>query len=147
MKINGHEVKNPRILRRMVSSIHKTGKEELVQIIQDIYPGTTKKEARQAYDMVTSAINGWMIAFTKDLPKGMHAKLLLRDCFSVNLCWMKGKQDVYPDYPKIWVIANDTAARNFRRMRMREFALMHQKGQLRGALRHETIQANSNTRI
>jgi len=45
--------------------------------MRDLEPGLTRKEAEKAYDLVTAAINGWLRAYTREFPKGLHAKLLL----------------------------------------------------------------------
>ena len=66
-----------KVKSRIVRRVDRTGKPELVQIMRDLEPGLTRKEAEKAYDLVTAAINGWLRAYTREFPKGLHAKLLL----------------------------------------------------------------------
>lgn len=123
----GREIVNPRKLRILASSIHRTGKPQLIQIMRDLESGLTVREASKAYDRVTAAINGWIVAVTKDLSKDLHVKLLITNCFSVNCAWFKGKPGVYPDYPKLWIQVGDRRGKpgprsQIRRMRMREWS-------------------------
>ena len=107
---------------RIVTRVHRTGKPELVQIMRDLNPGLTRREAERDYDRVTAAINGWLRAFTRDFPKGIHAKLLLANCFSVNICWIDGRHRGAFDAPALWVQTSGKVRSNLRRLRLRSFS-------------------------
>jgi hypothetical protein len=107
MRHAGQEVKNKRKLARIISRVDSTTKGKLIDIMRTLEQDLSRKSAAQAYDMVTRAINAWLYAYSIDLPKGLHAKLLLANCFSINLCWKRGRTGHYPDYPYMWIGIND----------------------------------------
>jgi hypothetical protein len=127
MKHAGKEVTSRRKLSRIVHRVDTTGKEKLMDIMRTLEPDLTKKAASLAYDRVTAAVNGWIMAYTRDLPHGLHARLLLRDCFSVNLCWIRGRTGKRANFPALWVQLGDKrgkpgARAQFRRMRLRAWS-------------------------
>jgi hypothetical protein len=131
MKHAGKEYKHPRKIRRIVTSVDTCTKPRLIEIMRMQYPELNKRQAALAYDQVTSAINGWIRAYTKELPKGLHARLLLTNCFSLNLCWHRGKPGVYPDYPMLWLQLGDRlgkpgARAQLRALRLREWKRFHE---------------------
>lgn len=133
LAMTGQGTKNRKIAARMVSRVHRTGKPGLIQIMRDLESGLSKAEAARSYDRVTRAINGWLRAHTRDLPKGLHAKLLLANCFSLNLCWMKGRTGLYAPKPALWVQLGDKRGgpgprAYMRRMRLKAWAEWVQAG-------------------
>lgn len=107
---------------RIVRRVDRTGKPRLIEIMRDLEPGLTRRAAALAYDRVTAAINGWLRGYTRDFPKGIHAKLLLTNCFSVNLCWIDGRHRGAFDAPALWIQTSGKVRANIRRMRLRSFA-------------------------
>jgi hypothetical protein len=97
----------PKPERRIVHTRDTITKGRLIDIMCELEPELTKVAAAKAYDRVTAAINGWIMSASRALPKGLHARLRLANCFSVNLCWLKGKPDKYPDYPSAWMTLGD----------------------------------------
>lgn len=114
-------MKIPRVRRRIVNRVDTVTKEKLLQIMQELEPGITRKACAQAYDRVTAAINGWLIAMTRELPRGVHARLLLANCISVNLCWVKGKPGTWADYPTWWLGLTAKARAALHRQRAQEY--------------------------
>ena len=141
----GRTVTNPMKLSRMIQRVDSTGKPRLVQIMRELEPGLTKREAEKSYDRVTAAINGWMIAYTKDLPVGLHARLLLANCFSLNLCWIRSaKPDVYPNHPALWVQVGDRRGKPgprayLRRLRKRAWSQWYSQHRTPGQIPPEGI--------
>jgi hypothetical protein len=92
---------------RIVTHRRTTTKAMLIKIMQELEPGLKAVDGARAYDRVTAAINGWLMANTRSLPKGLHARLLLANCMSVNLCWLRGKAGRWADYPTWWMTLMD----------------------------------------
>ena len=65
---------------------HKMGKPEVVQLMLDLGCYDTKKDAAKAYDAMTSALNAWLMNGTRNLLKGLHLTLVLRDAMTLHLC-------------------------------------------------------------
>jgi hypothetical protein len=82
------KVQNRKKLKRIVTRLYRTGKPGLIEIMMDFNPGLRRKDAESAYDLVTAAINGWLRALTRELPKGLHAKLLLTD-WKIVVCFFR----------------------------------------------------------
>jgi hypothetical protein len=127
MKHAGREVVSRRKASRIVNRLDTTGKPRLIEIMRELEPDLTKKAAGQAYDRMTRAINGWINAYTRDLPRGLHARLLLANCFSLNLCWTKAITGKRPELPQVWVTLGDRYGKpgprgNLRRLRLRAWA-------------------------
>ena len=120
------EVKQVRISRkvrsRIVKRVDRTGKPRIVQIMRELNPELSRKAAEHAYDLVTMAINGWLRAYTRDFPFGLHAKLLLTDCFSVNICWIDGEHRGSFNFPAIWIQTSGKVRASIRRMRLRSYS-------------------------
>lgn len=93
----------PHTKRRMTYRRDTTDQRKLLRIMQELEPGMTNRKAAEAYRVVTQAVNGWIVAHTKDMPKGIHSRLLVADCFSVNVCWMRGVPGKYPPWPTVWI--------------------------------------------
>ena len=123
--MEGTKVKNRKKAKRIVRTIDWMGKPGFVQLLMDIGAAETKKEARCAYDLVTTGLNAWLRAKSRNLPKGTWCKLILLNAFSVNLCWIRGSP--WPDYVKLFVITSGETRANIRRLRLREYS--HWKSQ------------------
>lgn len=122
----GKQVTSKRKLRRIIDRVDTVTKPRLIAIMQELEPDLKRKDAELAYDRVTAAINGWINSYTRDLPKGLHAKLLLANCFSVNLCWIKGRPGRKADFPGVWITITDRLGRNgprgnLRKLRVAEY--------------------------
>jgi hypothetical protein len=127
----GKHVVSRRKAARIVERVDTTGKPRVIEIMRELEPDLTKKAAGEAYDRVTRAINGWVNAYTRDLPRGLHARLLLTNCFSVNLCWTRSVPGKRPELPQVWVTLGDRYGRpgprgNMRRMRLRAWARFYE---------------------
>ena len=111
----------PRLKRRLATHRDIIGKTRTLQVMRELEPGLTHKEASRAYDMVTRALNGILRAYARDLPKDTHLALRVADCFSVNLCWIKGYEQMYSDFPTIWISAGDRIRNQISRLRCQEY--------------------------
>jgi len=121
-------VKVPNRRRRTVYRRDTVDKRMLLDIMRDLEPGLTKPEASKAYDIVTRAINAWLQARTRVAPPGVHSRLLLSNCFSINICWLKGKPDAYPSWPAVWVGLPRYARDALRRQRYAEYYAWKARG-------------------
>jgi hypothetical protein len=101
--------------RKLDSHLDTTFKVDMVSIMLETGRCGTKREAIRAYDAVTAALNGWLMVWTKRLPIGTHAKVFLHNAFSVNLCWIEGKEK---RYPKVWITLTDKARNQFRKLKL-----------------------------
>jgi len=101
---------------------HRCGKPELARIMCDLGAVSTLKEANQAYDAMTMALNAWLRAMTRSFPKSIHQKLNLRDAFTINLAWIDRSHRNAPKAPAVWINVNDPIRANIRRHRLRAYA-------------------------
>jgi len=81
----------------------------------------TKKEAARAYDAVTQAINGWIMAHARTVPKGLHMKLLLTSCLTLNMCWIDRSPHGRADILACWHTITQAARKAIRKRRAREY--------------------------
>ncbi len=95
-------------------------KPQIVELMLESGRLKTRKDAERAYDAITFAINAWSRAWTKALPKGMHARFLMKDALSINLCWVSG-EGRYADYPRFWVSLNQRSRKQYRCMKDKEY--------------------------
>jgi len=113
---------NRKKLSHIVKRVDRTGKPRLIEIMRELEPGLTRQAAALAYDRVTAAINGWLRAYTRDFPKGLHGKLLLTNCFSVNICWIDGQHRGAFDAAALWIQTSGEVRANIRHMRLRSYS-------------------------
>jgi hypothetical protein len=113
-------MKVPRERYRMNEKIVTVGKNRLVEIMHELEPDRTKKSLREAYDIVTEAVNGVLNAYARDLPKGTHLRVRLNDCVTINLCWMIGSR-TFPPYPNVWLTSARVLRNRIRRQKVEEY--------------------------
>jgi hypothetical protein len=142
----GRQVKNYRVLNRMDDKIERIDRGPFIQAMCDIGVASSLEEGGKIYDAFTATLNGLLAAWVKRLPKGTHVAIFLKNCISVNLCWIKGR-GVIPDYPSIWThLSNsknngrDSLLMSFNKMRWTERANFYKthprpEGSERDALR------------
>ena len=88
---------------RIVNRQETIGKARLLEIMREMEPGLTVRQASASYDRLTRAINGLMNAYARALPKGIHVRIRLQDCCTINLCWIAGKSGQWADRPRAWL--------------------------------------------
>jgi len=129
----------PKKRRRIVDKRETTTKRRIIAIMCELEPGLTKTEAAKAYDRVTAAVNGWMLASARHLPKGIQFKLVLADACTINMCWLKGIPGVYADWPVVWIGLPAKARRWLQQQRAKEHNDWKRRGRdLPGAMNIES---------
>jgi hypothetical protein len=100
---NRRKMRIPRLKDRLNSKVVIYGKQKLVDLMHELEPDRSKRSLEGEYDRVTRAINGILVAYARDLPRGTHLKVRLNDCVTINLCWMRGKTGRFAPYPNVWL--------------------------------------------
>jgi hypothetical protein len=131
--------------RRIVTKVYRTGKPELIEMMMDLETVGSKREAALAYDAVTQAINGWLMAHSRTIPKGLHMKLTLTSCLTVNLCWIDRSQRPGPDILACWLALTRGAKVAIRQRRAKEYYVWKAKQQphLQNPTEHSLLHHNT----
>jgi hypothetical protein len=112
----------PVIKQNIMGITHRTNKADLCQIMVDVGAVRTVKEANAAYEAMTTAMNAWLRAMTRTMPKTIRHKLTLRNAFTINLAWVSAGHKHRPDFPALWIATNGEIRANMRRHRLKAYS-------------------------